>query len=959
MIDKHIKIVQDISLLYELSLAIGNSLSFEENCYNFIKSILARKNLAYGGIWVLDNSKDTDGNQFKLTFDFPNLRTDEEEPKKEKIFDKIFEDGSFAIVKEEDDDFSAIAHQNGVESGAYILFGMPEVGVIQFYTSKPDNFTHEDCLKLTKVILKFSVILKGCIAFESLKTETSEKIKFQEALYKSEQEYRLMVNSIAEGIVITDLEGRIIFVNEQMCLLTGYTLEEVKGKKPADVFLAEGAQKLEEERLELRKKDISDSYVLEHKTKNGDTWFAQVKASPYKDIKGNIIGTVGAAVDITDKYKAEKLLLESEEKFRKVLFNALDAIVIIDKDFKVLEWNSQAEKIFRYPVEYVSGNNLLDLIVDKTTERHAVNEYLERINESEQNDRIELVAVDSFGKNFNIELSAISITVKGESMMSLFIRDITKRKENEEALIRAKQKAEAARIAEQQFLATMSHEIRTPMNSVIGMTHLLSKTTMDNKQSEYLKALSFSAESLLGIINDILDFSKIEAGEITFEKKPFDLFYLCRSLVTSFTLKEKPLEIKFSYDNKINQQLEGDFTRLNQILSNLLGNAYKFTKEGHIGLHVKMVERQNQQVKVQFDISDTGVGIPANRLDSIFESFKQADRSITRKFGGTGLGLAIVKQLVTLQGGEIKVKSEIDKGSTFSITLPFRMKLASETEAKRPVLVEDNPEVELQIKQGKYLIVEDNLMNQRLIKEVFRLWNCEKIQFAENGIEAVEKTEKEAFDLILMDLHMPEMDGFEATANIRANEHNPNTQIPIIALTATVLQKDKDRAYSVGINDFLPKPFRPENLKGTLYKWLKLETSQKEQVQAGGDEGNGDFPQYDLEALKAISKDNNRFLLDMINIFLETVPSNLMLMKEHHAAKEWKELSLVAHKVKSSFSSVGMLEQTNDCIKIERLVDANDFDTNTIGSIIAKLNTSAQKIYPMLKMEFLKIRSSR
>ena len=410
----------------------------------------------------------------------------------------------------------------------------------------------------------------------------------------------------------------------------------------------------------------------------------------------------------------------------------------------------------------------------------------------------------------------------GKYFFSGFIRDITDRKKAEQELISAKQEAEQAQLAEQQFLANMSHEIRTPMNAVIGMTHLLYETNPTEAQKEYLDSLRFSADSLMGIISNILDLSKIEANEIEFEQRTFNLLELLKSLQQTFQFKvrEKPISVVLDYDPKIKNHLIGDSVRLNQILTNLLGNASKFTHKGTIGVKAKLVAATGGQYIIQLQVHDTGIGIEKENVEKIFENFKQADVKITRKFGGTGLGLTIVKNLVELQGGSIEVESSEGQGSVFNIVLPFKDSGVLQTE----VSIKEDSEHHISevLKETSILVVEDNPMNQKLISKILELWKCD-FEIASNGFLAIEKTKEKKYDIILMDIHMPEIDGCETTKKIRSDSENKNQNTTIIALTAAALLDEKNRALESGMNDFLTKPFSPKQLKINLGKWLNVE----------------------------------------------------------------------------------------------------------------------------------------
>ncbi|MEC5164868.1 PAS domain S-box-containing protein [Flavobacterium sp. PL11] len=377
----------------------------------------------------------------------------------------------------------------------------------------------------------------------------------------------------------------------------------------------------------------------------------------------------------------------------------------------------------------------------------------------------------------------------------------------------AKGIAENALQSKQQFLSNMSHEIRTPMNAILGFTKVLLKTDLAPKQKEYLDAIKISGDGLLVLINDILDLAKTDAGKMTFEEKPFKLEFLISTMHRVFDLKikEKNLELVKEFDNKIPMVLLGDAVRLHQILLNLLSNARKFTAKGKIIVTVRLLCEDKVTATIEFAITDTGIGIPENKLEFIFENFQQATSSTSSTFGGTGLGLAICKQLVEKQGGSILVKSKVDEGSTFSFTLSFQKTVGESKKESEKV------ELNKEIKDIKILVVEDIKLNQLLMKIILDDFKF-KHDIAANGKIAIEKLQTETYDIILMDLQMPIMSGFEATEYIR---NTMKLKIPIIALTADVTTVDVEKCKAVGMNDYISKPLDEQILHNKIIKLLK------------------------------------------------------------------------------------------------------------------------------------------
>jgi signal transduction histidine kinase/FixJ family two-component response regulator len=372
----------------------------------------------------------------------------------------------------------------------------------------------------------------------------------------------------------------------------------------------------------------------------------------------------------------------------------------------------------------------------------------------------------------------------------------------------AKAKAESAtRIAEdavkakQQFLSNMSHEIRTPMNAIIGFTKVVLKTELTAKQKEYLTAIKVSGDALIVLINDILDLAKVDSGKMTFEQTPFKLSASISAMLHLFETKiqEKNLQLIKEYDTNIPEMLLGDSVRLHQIILNLVSNAVKFTAKGIITINIHLIDENEEKVTIQFAVKDTGIGIAPNKIDTIFENFQQASSGTSRLYGGTGLGLAIVKQLVEAQDGSIRVESKMDEGSTFSFILSFQKTNLETYSGNYPVV---NGMLGNEIKNVKVLVVEDIALNQLLMKTLLDDFGFD-CDIAGNGKIAIEKLQNKSYDIILMDLQMPEMNGFEATEYIR---NTLSSKIAIIALTADVTTVDLAKCKAVGMNDYIAKP---------------------------------------------------------------------------------------------------------------------------------------------------------
>jgi len=439
----------------------------------------------------------------------------------------------------------------------------------------------------------------------------------------------------------------------------------------------------------------------------------------------------------------------------------------------------------------------------------------------------------------------------------------------------------------------MSHEIRTPMNSIIGFTKVMLKTPLTAKQKKYLTAIKMSGEVLTVLVNDILDLAKVDAGKMIFEQKPFNMATSISAMVHLFEpkIREKNLLLTKRYDNKIPRVLVGDPVRLHQILINLVSNAVKFTTKGKIVVGVRLLHEDEDKVTIEFTVADTGIGIAEDKIEHIFENFQQATSNTSRLYGGTGLGLAIAKQLAEQQGGSIKVKSIIDKGTTFSVVLPFR-KTDEDLEPVTEIRKQN-----AKVRNLKILVVEDIALNQLLMKTLLDDFGFVS-DFAVNGKIAIEKVKNNPYDVILMDLQLPEMNGFDAARYIK---EELNSDIPIIALTADVTTTDLNKCKAVGMNDYISKPVDEKLLYSKI-----IDSIKKPGPNIVGDLASYKPKYIDLTYLKDRTKANSKLMLDMITLYLEQTPPLISSMKKSLIDKHWGSLYTAVHKIIPSFYIMGI-----------------------------------------------------
>ncbi len=480
------------------------------------------------------------------------------------------------------------------------------------------------------------------------------------------------------------------------------------------------------------------------------------------------------------------------------------------------------------------------------------------------------------------------------------------------------------------------------------MANLLSLNPSPDEREMYLNAIKHSAENLKVIINDILDLTAIESGKLKFEKIAFNPKDLLPSLINTFTYqaKEKKLSLDYSIDEKLNKILLGDPVRLNQVLINLISNAVKFTHTGSITINCTTEREQRGICWVRIEVTDTGVGIPEEKLNTIFESFSQADASVTRRYGGTGLGLTIVRQLVELQHGKIHVVSKEHVGSTFMVSIPYSIGKVSAITQSAPR--HEHVLKDVNIAQLRVLLVEDNDINRLYAKSILKNWQC-YIDVAENGLVAVEKIKNNFFDVILMDVQMPVMDGYEATRAIRMM--NQSASVPIIALTANATQSDVEKCLASGMNDYLPKPFTPEDLYHKLFEDLKIRPANKsvEKVSAPPVE-TPKKTSYNLEYLRSISGNNEEFIREMITTFIQTIPSILDDMAVAVSVNDWEKLSRLAHQVKPSFTLMGLDAMRSEILFME-LNGKSLTNLDQLPATVSEFISQCQTLIPDLSKE--------
>ncbi len=615
-----------------------------------------------------------------------------------------------------------------------------------------------------------------------------------------------------------------------------------------------------------------------------------------------------------------------ERRYRELLDNSSDIVYTHDLEGRVITWSRAGELTTGYTQRDLFGKPLADLV--PPSRRESAGRWVAETLAGKAAPVYELLILARDGRPVTLEVTTRTITQEGRLVGILgFARDITARKQTEEAAQRAAEAAEAASRAKSEFLANMSHEIRTPLNGILGMTELTLETHLTAEQREYLELVKLSADSLLIIINDILDFSKIEAGKLELDAEIFDIRRLLATTLKPLELRarEKGVALTWVVDSRVPDRLEGDSVRLRQVMTNLAGNAVKFTEQGSVSVGAELISSDSRTALLRLSVRDTGIGIPRNKQEIIFYAFAQADGSTTRKYGGTGLGLAVTRKIVEMMGGETSLESEPGRGSTFCVTLPFAIPAAapasrSEIAAGSRASAEVASAGAVSAGATRVLLAEDNPTNQKLVLYLLQRLGYHDIEVVNDGkqaLAAVEKSGLDQFSLALMDLQMPEMNGFEATAAIREMERESKHHLPIIALTAHAMKGDMERCLQAGMDGYISKPIRREEFLETIGRFLP--SPPKVHPATARKSGILDIPD-----VLAQLEDDGVVLGELAEIFLQNTPCLLEQISGAISEHDQAALDRAVHALKGSLASFGSVAAFNAVSLLEECTRAKD-----------------------------------
>ncbi|UTW66947.1 PAS domain S-box protein [bacterium SCSIO 12643] len=735
-----------------------------------------------------------------------------------------------------------------------------------------------------------------------------------------------LIKNLHTAVLLEDEQSRSVIVNEAFCELFGIAKSptELIGKMGFNLLSqVKGAFESEKEYEDRIQELLTDKkLVIDEELELKDGRIIERSFIPIY-VENYYSGHMWNYVDVTKQRKYLKNLQRSEEKYQRIITNMNLGLMEVDTEGIVQYVNRSFSKMSGYELSEILGKSSTEILLDEEnmpiidskieSRKTGVSDTYEvAVRNKEGDERWWLIS----GAPLYNEVGAVS----GSIGIHL---DLTEHKNLEKELIESKLETERTAKIKEVFLANMSHEIRTPMNGIIGMTRMLFRTDLSDKQKFYLDIIKSASDNLVVILNDILDLSKIEAGKFTIEKEAFDfskMLHHARHVMLP-KAEESDLEIEVIVAPEINASFFGDSHRITQVLLNLIGNSIKFTPEGVIKIKADLIGNTVDRQLISIAVIDEGYGMDKEFLDKIFEKFTQEGSSTARKFGGTGLGMNICKELVELMDGNIAVESEKGKGTTVTIQLPLEL---HEGIINTKVEEIDANSVN-HLKDKRILIAEDNSMNQMVVEATLEPYEM-NLTFVENGAEAIDILQTEEFDLVLMDVQMPVMDGLQATQIIR---DRLKMDIPIIALTANVIEGDERKYLNSGMNDFVPKPFEEYQIIGKLSLWLgvDLELEPEKMDSADG--------LYSMDKLEQISRGSDAFIKKVVGIFIKETELTTGQFKEALEQHDFPEIKKVAHKMKPVIDQLSISSLTDEIRELEKWAEKGE-NVDRITTIIEK-----------------------
>jgi PAS domain S-box-containing protein len=801
-------------------------------------------------------------------------------------------------------------------------------------------------------------------------TDITEQTIAKQQLEQQKIFYENVLNNIPADIVAYNPDHEYLFINptaikdqELRAWLIGKRDEDYCIYKNKPMTVAQERRILFNKVLKSKK---LNSWVERVDARDGSVEYFLRNMYPVLNNKKEVTQVIGFGLNITESKKIEDQLKINEKRYRDLFDYSQAFICTHDLNGKLLTANPAFCELLGYTEDELKGRLLPDFF-PKDDVKNFYTEYLEHvINIGHAKGVFCVISKDKkpsfiLYKNFKVEEETSDPYIIG------FAQDITDRIETEKELLATKKVTEAAHKAKEIFLANMSHEIRTPMTGILGIVNILTKTDLDEEQRKFTKLISESANNLLTIVNDVLDIEKIAAGKLELENIPFKIEDKVFTTLQSFQFKAEDKNINLLLNSSLPDGLVviGDPYRLSQILNNLLSNALKFTLDGEISINMDCRADDDKVVTIEIQVQDTGIGIQPEKLSAIFNPFEQASADTTRKYGGTGLGLTICKNLVEMQGGHIGVKSRVNEGTMFTFHIPYEKGDLSmlPNESKEDINFKDLESISI-------LVAEDVELNQFLIKHILESWGC-MVNVVGNGKEAVDRVRKNHYDLVLMDIQMPEMDGITATKiirtlnliersvvdrsaitkKIRTMNVKDKSTIPIIALTANALKGDGQRYLDIGMDGYITKPYTEEKLFTVINRVIKSNDKLRFRIKADS-KPQEDMPPveaseklFDLALVNTIGKNDADFTRKLVTAFLDNMPVNLANLETACNEKNYEVISRVAHKMKSNIDLFGIHSLKYTIRKLENIVEGHD---NTEPNL-EKVKTTLGEVFEQMR----------
>lgn len=953
---------RQLDFLFQLSLHIGASLSAEENARQFLILLLKHWGLPYGAVWIRASylpQTTTSEPHFHLLNAWPQSRAQTTRlPWPQTALAELPAYRPY-LLSPDDPLYAGQLHEE-IPAGAHLLFfGLDDLGFLKLVVPPDHEYLQPRVhAPLGMVLEKFTVSLKAVLSHQRRLTETEEKLEIQRQMRQQDRLYKTVLQSLEEGLVITDLEGRPTYANRRFEELTGYQYRDLRDRPLYQSITPESEWPRIEKHIQALRSEEVVRYTYPFVNARGEVLDVSIHMEPYYRDDRQLAGAVVALTDITELEKNRRAVQKQKDFYETILNSIPSDIVVFDDQHRYRFLNPVAVRdpelrawlIGKDDFEYCRAK---DKPLDLAQKRRALfHQALE--NENGLTFEEALKKPDGSTKHHLRHFFPVRDEAGKLKLMIGYGLDITDLKHTQQELEQAKEQAEALAQAKQQFLANMSHEIRTPLHAIQGMARWLEKEPLSENQRNYLQTLQSSGRQLLTIVNDVLDISKIEAGKVMLDPQPFALRPFLRQLLDThrFAAEDKGVALKQMLDEDLSAVLVADTVRLGQVLGNLLSNAVKFTEQGKVQLSVTVEKEDTRQQRLRFEVRDTGLGIDPEKLSLIFGLFAQEYSNTSRKYGGTGLGLAISQGLVRLMGGELQVESEKNAGSRFFFSLDFEKSTPEALEG----LLNHTESADADLSGRHILLAEDNPINRHLAEQVLKERQA-RVTAVENGREAVHACAQVHFDLVLMDIQMPEMGGIEATREIR--KRLGLEVLPIVALTANAIKSDLRLYREAGMNDTLTKPYEPSELIGIVARHLKgapaavlpdeapkPENPEPEAEKARPSPETAAADTLDFEHLWKMCNQDEGFYRQMVNLFVQ---ENTAYLEEWHGsaeAEDWPAIGRLAHKMKSP---IKMLKADELVELLKELEKAGDMEPGRRAVAVREAGARMQGVLDTLR----------